>query len=218
MKRFFIILWIGITLAACAGSTPAEQRARSTDPQAVIGNTWQWESTITPAEKISVPEPDRYTLVLAADGKARVRFDCNRGGGEYKIAAGQLTFGPLISTRMACPPDSLDAPFMRDLQRVVSFFVQDGTLFLGLPDDSGTMRFRSSPDGIELQGTVVYKDFEGGFFAIDGDDGKTYDPINLPDAYKKDGLKVKATVRVRKDVVGFHMAGTIIEIVAITTQ
>lgn len=34
-------------------------------------------------------------------------------------------------------------------------------------------------DTFELHGTVVYKDIEGGFFAIDGDDGKTYDPINL---------------------------------------
>jgi hypothetical protein len=36
----------------------------------------------------------------------------------------------------------------------------------------------------------VYKDMEGGFFAIDGDDGKTYDPINLPDSFKINGLKV----------------------------
>jgi hypothetical protein len=46
---------------------------------------------------------------------------------------------------MACPPDSRATVFMRDLQRAVSFFVQDGKLYLELPMDSGTMRFRAAP-------------------------------------------------------------------------
>ena len=61
----------------------------------------------------------------------------------------------------------------------------------------------------------MYKDMEGGFFAIDGDDGKTYDPINLPDSFKINGLKVNITARFRKDVMGIHMVGDIIQIVNI---
>jgi heat shock protein HslJ len=110
-----------------------------------LNKTWQWESTITPVERIAVPTPERYTIFLKADGKAQIRFDCNRGGGEFKISPGKLSFGPLMSTRMACPPDTLDGPFMRDLQRVASFFVQDGLLYLELPYDSGTMKFRPDP-------------------------------------------------------------------------
>jgi hypothetical protein len=34
---------------------------------------------------------------------------------------------------------------MRDLQRVTSFFIEDGVLFLELPYDSGTMQFRREP-------------------------------------------------------------------------
>jgi len=109
-----------------------------------LNRTWQWDSTITPVEKIAVPNPDRYTIVLDSDGKLQARFDCNRGGGEFAIASGRLSFGPLLATRMACAPDSLDSVFMRDLQRVVSFFVQDGYLYLELPFDSGTMRFRQA--------------------------------------------------------------------------
>jgi heat shock protein HslJ len=77
------------------------------------------------------------------DGDLRARFDCNRGGGRYTISNGQISFGPMMSTRMACPPDSLDGPFLRDLQRVVSFFVENGILFLAFPVDGGSMRFRS---------------------------------------------------------------------------
>ena len=80
-----------------------------------------------------------------AAASLQARFDCNRGGGEFRISPDKLSFGPLISTRMACPEDRLDGTFMRDLQRVTSFFVQDGFLYLELPYGSGTMTFR--PEG-----------------------------------------------------------------------
>ena len=122
---------------------PAAQR--STDPQLVLDKTWQWESTTTPVAKTDVPNPERYTILLKDEGKIQARFDCNRGGGSYEISAAKLSFGPLMSSRMACPEESLAEPFMRDLQRVVSFFIDDGHLYLELPYDSGTMKFRSAP-------------------------------------------------------------------------
>jgi heat shock protein HslJ len=125
-----------------AASGMSSQNIPTKDPQALLNKTWQWVSTITPVERITVPDPERYTIRLTDEGKVQARFDCNRGGGSYKISAGRLSFGPLLSTRMACPEESLDGPFMRDLQRVVSFFIQDGNLYLELPLDSGTMRFR----------------------------------------------------------------------------
>lgn len=83
---------------------------------------------------------------------------------------------------------------------------------------SGTGAALPQSDMMELQGTVVHKDLEGGFFAIDGDDGRTYDPINLPEAFKRNGMRVKATVRVRDDVGSIHMIGDVIEIVDIAEQ
>ena len=146
MNRIFYTVLLGMAILgfAAAGGL-SNQNERSTDPQSVLDKTWQWESTITPVEKITVPNPERYTILLKADGRAQARFDCNRGGGDYQISAGKLSFGPLMSTRMACPPGTLDAAFMKDLQRVSSFFVLNGTLYLELPYDSGTMRFRPAP-------------------------------------------------------------------------
>jgi hypothetical protein len=46
---------------------------------------------------------------------------------------------------MACPPGSLDARFLRDLQRASGFFVEEGRLFIELPADSGTLQFRREP-------------------------------------------------------------------------
>ena len=142
MKRMMGLVVAGLAIAGCAIGMSSDRNERSTDPQAIIGKTWQWVATVTPVEKITVTEPERYTIFLMADGKVQVRFDCNRGGGNYKVSEGQLSFGPMMSTRMACPPDSLDSAFMRDLQRVVSFFVEDGALYLELPEDGGLMVFR----------------------------------------------------------------------------
>jgi heat shock protein HslJ len=118
---------------------PAKNAEPSTEP---LGVVWEWVSTLTPVERIEVKNPERYTLRLQADGAAVFQFDCNRGGGRYEISENQITFGPLMSTRMACPPDSQDAVFMDQLSRITSYFVRDGKLFLEMPLDSGTMRFR----------------------------------------------------------------------------
>ena len=145
MVHLLSVIWLVSMMSGCATNAQTGKNERSSDPGQAMSRTWQWESTTTPVERITVPTPERYTLFLNEDGKAEIRFDCNRGGGEYMIAAGKLSFGPLISTRMACPEGSLDGPFMRDLQRVATFFIADRQLYLELPYDSGTMRFREAP-------------------------------------------------------------------------
>jgi heat shock protein HslJ len=123
--------------------TPAASpdSARSQDPAAVVGRQWQWLGTRTPVENIEAADPSRYTLILGEDGRAQVLFDCNRGGGDYTIGEGRLEFGLLMSTRMACPEDTQDHVFMRQLEAARIFFVEDGYLYLDLFADSGTMKF-----------------------------------------------------------------------------
>ena len=142
MTRTAALLLFLMILGSCNGSGSSEKFAG--DPAAVTGIKWEWVSTTTPVEQTTVEEPGRYTILLRDDGRLEAQFDCNRGGGDYEISQGRLSLGPLISTRMACPPDSLDAPFMRDLERATSFFVRDGELYLEMPFDSGTLRFRSA--------------------------------------------------------------------------
>jgi heat shock protein HslJ len=144
LNRTIAFLWLGMLLAACTARPPLVA-GRSTNPELVLNRTWQWVSTVTPAETIDVPHPERYTILLQDDGNLQARFDCNRGGGNYTISTGQLSFGPLRSTRMACPGNSLDTLFMGDLQQVVSFFIDNGRLYLALPYDSGTMTLRTAP-------------------------------------------------------------------------
>jgi heat shock protein HslJ len=103
-----------------------------------------WVSTLTPVERIEVTEPENYTLRLLPDGRAEMQFDCNRGGGNYTIEGNALSLGPLVSTRRACPDGSQDALYRRHLENVSSWFLMDDDLFLEMPMDSGTMRFKGS--------------------------------------------------------------------------
>ncbi len=68
------------------------------------------------------------------------------------------------------------------------------------------------------QGEVIYIDLEGGFFGIISNDGKHFNPINLPPEYKIDGLKVFFEAIIRNDLVSFYMWGYIIELINIRFQ
>jgi hypothetical protein len=62
---------------------------------------------------------------------------------------------------------------------------------------------------------VQFFTFEGGFFAIRGDDGKVYDPRNLAPAFQRDQLRVRFEARILREVVGTHMAGQIVDVISI---
>jgi hypothetical protein len=72
------------------------------------------------------------------------------------------------------------------------------------------------PNVVRVNGTVVFMTFEGGFWAVRGDDDVTYDPMaGLPPAFQVQGLRVRLEGRRRDDVASIHMAGPIVEILTI---
>ena len=72
------------------------------------------------------------------------------------------------------------------------------------------------PDIVRVAGTVRFYTFEGGFWAVRGDDATTYDPIGgLPPDFRQDSLRVFLHARVRSDMSSFHMVGPIVEIISI---
>ena len=72
---------------------------------------------------------------------------------------------------------------------------------------------------IEDTGTIVFNDFEGGFYGIISDEfhegENKFDPINLPSEFKQDGLRVKFKAFVAFGQYSYHMWGTIIRIIEI---
>jgi hypothetical protein len=69
---------------------------------------------------------------------------------------------------------------------------------------------------VRVNGTVHYFTLEGGFWAIRGDDGVTYDPIGgLAPAFQRENLRVTVVARIRTDMGGIHMVGPLIEVLTI---
>ena len=65
---------------------------------------------------------------------------------------------------------------------------------------------------VAFEGTVRFIDLEGGFFGILGDDSRRYDPIDLPIRFAQEGLRVRVSAHIRRDLASPHMWGEIIDI------
>jgi hypothetical protein len=76
----------------------------------------------------------------------------------------------------------------------------------------------SGGDGVSGDGVVQYVTIEGGFYAIRDVDGHNYDPTNLPAEFRKDGLAVRYSGRIRRDAASFHMYGQILELTEISAR
>lgn len=72
------------------------------------------------------------------------------------------------------------------------------------------------PNTVKVNGTIRFMSFEGGFWAVRGDDSLTYDPMNgIPAAFQVEGLRVRMEARLRSDMASVHMAGPIVEIISL---
>jgi hypothetical protein len=72
------------------------------------------------------------------------------------------------------------------------------------------------PGAIQVNGTVRFFTLEGGFWAVRGDDGVTYDPMNgLASEFRRENLRVTLVAKVRTDLGGIRMVGPIVEVLSI---
>ena len=146
MRKLIIALTASYLLLTGCITMNNEPAVRTYNPEKLINTTWEWIETVTPVRTITANQPERYTLKLLDDGKVQARFDCNRGGGRYTTSEGRISFDQLFSTRMACMPDSQDAVYMKNLNLITTFFIEGETLYLEMPIDSGTMKFRKAEE------------------------------------------------------------------------
>jgi heat shock protein HslJ len=82
-----------------------------------------------------------YTVQFNPDGQVAIQADCNQVSGSYTAegSALSITLGP--STLAACGPQSLGDQFLAQLGGAAIYFFQEGSLFVDLLADSGTMQF-----------------------------------------------------------------------------
>jgi putative lipoprotein len=85
------------------------------------------------------------TLEFLADGRVAGSTGCNRYSGAVSIDGSAIRFGPLASTKMACPPPMMDQEqrFSQALAQSVRWRLDGGDLLLF--DAGGTQRLHFAP-------------------------------------------------------------------------
>ena len=135
------LLWI----SACAvvnGDACVGQEAQA--DAAVKDRVWQLSrfDAAEVDESFSIGAPDRYTLTLLANGAYRVRADCNRMRGAYRLESERriaITAG--AATLAECGPDSHYSQYLRQLTEVRQFEVIEKTGQLKLITGKGQLFF-----------------------------------------------------------------------------
>lgn len=122
-----------------AENTPAEPLENATEElepvsaDEIIGIKWQWTSfqdSDSPETRITVSDPENYTLALFPEGTYYIKADCNSGSGTYTLEGNNLTLGPAAITLMACGPESMDGEYLSLLPSVGSAALEEGQLVL----------------------------------------------------------------------------------------
>lgn len=133
-----------VTEPAPAEPAPA---ASPTEPprQTAVGPVWQWvSSTFKDGTLLEPADPSRYTFQLLDDGNALVQADCNFGTATYQDAEAGFSFGPIGTTKMACPPDSLDSEFLGQLRNTGRYEIGDEGLTVYLLEEAGVMQLHAT--------------------------------------------------------------------------
>ena len=135
MKPFFVHLLVVVvlSLASCKGiSTPL------TD---LNGSSW----ILTHISSMPVLDGTHPTLSLR-DGQASGNGSCNSFGGEYILKGERLTFGPLMSTLMACDPVEVmeqEQAFLSALGSATQYNIKDDQLNIINADGNVVLTFSS---------------------------------------------------------------------------
>jgi heat shock protein HslJ len=110
----------GVEYLGCGGGIVA--------PKSLEGTTWR----IKAINGVAVAA-DPATDINFADGRMSGSAGCNRLGSEYKFVNRTLSFGPVMSTKMACPDPvgKQEFAFVQILGALVSTtFAEDGSMVL----------------------------------------------------------------------------------------
>ena len=124
MKKLLPVLLVMFLLTACRGGSSAS-----------VTGTWKLVSYGL-ADKQTPAAEGVDTSIEFKDGQLNGNVGCNSFGGDYKVNGDQLTFGPIMSTMMACLNQSGDQEqgTLAVLQNTVKFAVSGDTLTITSAD------------------------------------------------------------------------------------
>jgi heat shock protein HslJ len=141
---------LGDAAAATTGDAPGAAAGApapaARDHAPLLGTTWALQRIrFADGGELLPPDPALYTLALGADGSVALRADCNRGAGRFELDGERLTFAPFATTRAACPPGSLEQPYLAQLGSALSFAFEGGRLVVVTALEASRLEFEPLP-------------------------------------------------------------------------
>ena len=140
MKSFFLVcIASALILAGAAGC----QTAMTSD--SLSGD---WDLIELGGKPVELAEAEKPPTISFDDDRQRVEgfAGCNTYFGDYVLAGSSLTFGPLGSTRMACPgsEENIETAYLASLRQTTAWRIKGGKLQL-LAKDVILARFKPAP-------------------------------------------------------------------------
>lgn len=147
---FIIAVLLSVMAATSATAAEASPSAAAPIPtDTAEGVTWQLQQQLVDGELQHVPDGVVITLLMEG-GNAGGEGGCNTYSGSYTLEGSALTFGPLISTQMACLDPSTgeastamtaESAYFANLALTASWFSDGGSLTLQDPAGETTLVF-----------------------------------------------------------------------------
>lgn len=163
------IVWIGVGLVINQASAN-DSAIKTTSNKVLEGTQWRLVEfqSMDDATGVKRPtDPSLYIMKLNSDGTVHMQLNCNYANGSWSAIpgsdnrSGQFTFGPLTSTRVLCPPQSMDEHIVSQAQYIRGYILKDGRLYLSLMADGGIYAWEPFGDDMAIENIYVSPE-EGG--------------------------------------------------------
>lgn len=130
-----------LTLRTDAATVTLRDKKVAEPDRPLTGTTWQVTTLVSAqAATTSVAlEQSKPTLTIADDGAVSGSTGCNRITGHATVSGSDIEFGPLATTRMACPPEvaEVEQAVLRVLKGTVQTAIDADELKLSGADGNG---------------------------------------------------------------------------------
>jgi heat shock protein HslJ len=142
---YFVVVVLALSLSACAPFGGATPGTGDQQPEVDLANTrWRLVSYGEPGSETPVIEGAEPTLEFEEGTQAGGSSGCNSFGAQYQVQGGELSFGEIESTLMACTAEGVmeqEQQYFQALQTAGEFDVTDQQLTIWYGDGQSVLNF-----------------------------------------------------------------------------
>lgn len=162
--KMYIVLTVTMILGSLLAACRLPGQLSASASITLDGTSWTLHQ-IGGRDVISDQAP---TLLFSRD-QVHGNATCNRFTGSYTVDGSLLSFGPLASTRMACPDMELETAYLAALGDVATYSAKSEQLVLSNADGEEILVFEPTQE-VSLEGTpwqlVAYNNGKGGVTSV----------------------------------------------------